>query len=203
MIMNDIHGLVLAGGRSSRMGRDKAALEYDGRPQTIRAFELLRPYCVAVYLSNRRAQAEAPGHAGLPQIHDTAENLGPLGGILAAFDFKPEAAWLVVACDLPFLDANTLAALIRARDRNRIATAFKSAHDSLPEPLCALYEPECVPVIRRLLAEGIRCPRKIMLRSNVRLLDPVNPVALDNINFPAEYERARQGIGADTPEPCS
>src|SRR5487761_1810759 len=83
-----LYGLVLAGGRSTRMQRDKAALEYAGRSQLERAVELITPLVERVFVSVRPDQAGDPGEAE-----------GPIAGIIAAQTRHPDAAWLVLACD--------------------------------------------------------------------------------------------------------
>ncbi len=183
-------GLVLAGGRSRRMGRDKAQLVYREKPQQQAAFELLAGVCDKVYLG-LRADQEA---GGLPVIHDRFLDFGPAGGILSAMHQLPDHAWLVLACDLPFLEAATLETLLEQRVTQKAATAFRSATDGLPEPLCAIWEPAMLPVLHRFLAAGISCPRKMLIKSSVRLLDLPQAEALDNINHPDEYEKARQRL---------
>ena len=102
-----LRGLVLAGGRSERMQTDKGALHYHGLDQRQHTAALLAEFCPDVRVSVRPDQAaELP--AGLTALPDTFLNLGPLGGILSAFQADPNAAWLVLACDLPFLTRDTL-----------------------------------------------------------------------------------------------
>jgi len=73
-----VYGLVLAGGRSSRMHRDKAALQYHGRTQLDWAMSLIVPYVERAFVSVRPDQAEDPVRARFPTIADTHENLGPI-----------------------------------------------------------------------------------------------------------------------------
>lgn len=185
-----IYALVLAGGRSTRMQQDKAALSYHGRNQLEWAVELLRLHAERVFVSVRPDQTSDAVRARFDQIVDTRENLGPIAGIIAAQEKFPHAAWLVLACDLPFLDAKTLECLIAARQPKRLATAFRSAHDGLPEPLCTIYEPASREAILTHVARGKDCPRKFLINSDVQLLDQPNPRALDNVNTPAEYGTA-------------
>lgn len=185
-----VYGLVLAGGRSTRMGRDKAALRYAGRTQLERAMALLAPHVVRAYVSVRRDQQADAVRAPFPQIHDRHEGLGPIAGILAAQHEHPEAAWLVLACDLPLLDAATITHLLAARERSALATAYRSSHDGLPEPLCAIYEPRSRAALADYVARGKDCPRKFLISAGAHLLDEPNPRALDNINTPAEYGSA-------------
>lgn len=188
-------GLVLAGGRSSRMGRDKALLSVHGQTQLERAAALLSPYCAKAFVSCRHDQAEQPHFRAFEQVHDRFLDCGPSGGILSAMTAFPESAWLVVACDLPLLDPDTLAELIRRRDPLRTATAYLSSTDGLPEPLCAIYEPRARSRLLRQLATGKPCPRKVLIQSHPRLLTLGRPRALSNMNSPQEYREAVEAGG--------
>jgi molybdopterin-guanine dinucleotide biosynthesis protein A len=181
-----IYALVLAGGRSTRMQRDKAALTYHGRTQLEWAVSLLAPHVERIFVSVRPDQTHDPVRAQFEQIVDTEQNLGPIAGILAAQAEYPQAAWLVLACDLPFVGRDTLTYLIESRRPDRVATAFRSSHDGLPEPLCAIYEPSSHEPLLAHVAKGKNCPRKFLINSDVQLIDEPNPRALDNVNTPQE-----------------
>ena len=186
-----LRGLVLAGGRSTRMGRDKAVLAYHGRDQLQVAFELLDEVAGPNFVSVRADQTSDPLRARYAQVIDGTLGVGPVAGILAALRTRPAAAWLVLACDLPFLDAPTLRALIAGRDPSRVATAFRSSYDGLPEPLCTLYSQAALPILEQAQADDFRCPRKILIRNDCRLLEPVTPRALDNANTPEDWATAK------------
>jgi molybdopterin-guanine dinucleotide biosynthesis protein A len=173
------------------MQRDKATLSYQGRSQLDRAMQLLESCVDQAYVSVRSDQRSDAARAPYAQIVDAQEGLGPIAGIAAAQALEPEAAWLVLACDLPYLESATLSHLIRHRDTARSATAYRSSHDGLPEPLCAIYEPRSAPLILDYIAAGKSCPRKFLIRSDAHLLEQPDPRALDNINTPAEYDAAR------------
>jgi molybdenum cofactor guanylyltransferase len=185
-----LYGLVLAGGRSTRMQRDKAALEYAGRTQLERAVELITPLVERVFVSVRPEQSGEPLRARFAQIVDSGEVAGPIAGIIAAQERHPDAAWLVLACDLPLLDEQTLGHLLRSRQPRRQATAYRSSHDGLPEPLCAIYEPSSREAIRAHVAGGRDCPRKFLINADTELIDQPDPGALDNVNTPKEYGSA-------------
>jgi molybdopterin-guanine dinucleotide biosynthesis protein A len=191
-----LYGLVLAGGRSTRMREDKAALRVGGRTQLEQAMALLAPHVARAFVSVRKDQRADPLRAGFEQIEDTRTNVGPIAGIVAAQERFPQCAWLVLACDLPLLDAATLAFLLRARAPERLATAFRSSHDQLPEPLCAVYEPASRAALLEYVARGQHCPRKFLAGADVRLVDEPNPRALDNANTPEEYAAAMSTIAA-------
>jgi len=190
-----LYGLLLTGGRSRRMQRDKAALEYAGRTQLARAIELLEPLVARVFVSVRADQLGDPQRATHACIVDVVPDVGPIGGIHAALHAHPEAAWLVLACDLPFLDTATLQQLIAARDPRRVATAFNSSHDGKPEPLCAIYELSSARLIDERIAAGRQCPRDFLANADAALLSLRNPRALDNINTGDEYREAQARLG--------
>jgi molybdenum cofactor guanylyltransferase len=197
-----LFGLVLAGGRSTRMQRDKAAIEYrPGETQLAAAMKLLESRVARSFVSVRAEQRADGARASWPQIIDRGGVEGPIAGISAALAEHPEVAWLVLACDLPFLDARTLDTLIAARDAGAEATAFQSSHDGLPEPLCAIYEPRARESLAAHIAGGRNCPRKFLINAKTRLLEQPNPHALDNVNTVAEYGAAMSALGtSETPQ---
>ena len=182
------------------MQRDKAAITYHGLTQLEWGVALLEPHVERTFVSVRPDQTGDPVRARFEQIVDSHENLGPIAGIVAAQARYPQAAWLVLACDLPFLDETTLAHLVRERDPDRVATAYRSSHDGLPEPLCAIFEPASGEALLSYMAAGKACPRKFLIQSDVRLVDEPNPRALDNVNTPEEYGAALTALNRPTPK---
>lgn len=194
-----LRGLVLAGGASSRMRRDKAALDYGGASQLDRAVALARRHVAEVFVSVRADQAGDPLRARHPLIIDTFADGGPIAGIRSAFARDPAAAWLVLACDLPLLSDAAIEHLIRSRDPAGFATAYRSSHDGLPEPLCAIWEPRSADALAQWVARGHKCPRKFLGAHPATLLDAIDARALDNVNTPEEYARARAALDGPTP----
>ena len=182
-----LYGLILAGGSSTRMHRDKAALQYGGKTQLDRAVDLAARHVGKVFVSVRANQAADPTRAQRPLIVDSVEGEGPIVGIRSALAAHPQVAWLVLACDLPFLSDTALSQLLRQRDPAALATAFRSTHDGLPEPLCAIWEPAAASALSVYQADGGRCPRKFLIRHAAPLLEPLDKHALDNVNTPEEY----------------
>ena len=189
-------GIVLAGGRSSRMGRDKAALHHpDGRTLARRTYDLLcETGCETVVLSLRHDQEIPEGFSdveNLSIVRDPAgESVGPIAGIVSGMRLHEDADWLVLACDLPRLDSITLSTLVSAKRDGEKFLSFRSEFDGLPEPLCALYASEALPVLEQAQADDFRCPRKILIRNHCRLLEPVTQRALDNANTPEDWASA-------------
>ncbi|MEN9362385.1 MAG: bifunctional molybdopterin-guanine dinucleotide biosynthesis protein MobB/MobA [Verrucomicrobiota bacterium] len=188
-----VQGLILSGGRSSRMGLDKGALDYHGRSMIAQAARLLAPHCAEIFVSCRAEQGLPEDAASLPRLHDVFLDLGPAGGILSAFARQPQAAWLVFACDLPLVTPEALSRLCAGRNPLKFATAYSSTHDGFPEPLLALYEPKARCRLLQFLALGKTCPRKMLINSPTQIL-PGYGSWLDNCNTPEERAAALRQI---------
>ncbi|WP_235183901.1 NTP transferase domain-containing protein [Hymenobacter sp. IS2118] len=188
-----LRGLVLAGGRSERMQTDKGALHYHALDQRQHTAALLGEFCPDVRVSVRPDQAAALP-AGLKPLPDTFLNLGPLGGLLSAFQADPNAAWLVLACDLPFLTRTTLDFLVTNRQPARAATALRSPWNDFPEPLVTIWEPRSYGQLLRFLGLGYSCPRKALINSDIELLTPPVPEELRNVNTPEERAAAEREL---------
>ena len=178
-----LHGLVLAGGRSLRMGEDKGNIAWHGKPQRLYVADVLANLCADVYISCR---AEQENEIPYPykSLKDTVDAGGPVVGILSAFARFPDVAWLVVACDLPLLNPDTLENLVHQRAPEMNVTAYRSPTDGLPEPLIAIWEPSSRP----LLVDYLKF--LVSISSAILLIDSHNPNALMNANTPADKENA-------------
>lgn len=197
-----LFGLVLAGGASTRMQRDKATIAYHGQPQLQWAFDQLSQVCAATFVSVRPDQRDEATRAQFPQIVDQQPGIGPIAGISAALLAHPKAAWLIVACDLPFVSERTLRDLIARRAPEKIATAYRSRHDNLPEPLCAIWEPAAREPLLAYVGTGKQCPRKFLINSpDVLLLDLPDARALDNVNTQEEFSAASAALNHPHPTP--
>ena len=188
-----LNGLVLAGGKSTRMGYDKASIQWHGKPQQYHVADMLQKYCKDVFISCREVQKENsyPEYKFLP---DTISGLGPYGAILTGFENNPERAWLVIACDLPLLNSSTIDYLIKNRNNNSIATTFESPYDHLPEPLITIWEPHSYPLLLTFLSQGVSCPRKALIHSDVTILQVPDPDTIMNVNTPSEAQLAERII---------
>ena len=193
-----LNGIVLAGGKSLRMGRDKSALEWHGKAQHYFMADLLQNYCENVFISCRPEQQPLI-HTHYKTLPDAYEGLGPYGALLSAFQKRADRAWLVTACDLPLLDADTLSYLVAQRDPNAMATTFESPFDGLPEPLITIWEPKAYAVLLAGLSQGKQCPRKPLLNNHVKIIQAKNAQALMNVNTPQEFEKAAQLLQQNNP----
>ncbi len=185
----ELYGLVLAGGKSSRMGHDKALINYHGAPHAKHLLNTLDGMGIKSFISCREDQQKRNGLEGLPMITDRFLDFGPLGGILSAMAQYPDKAWLVIACDLPYVSTTSIEALISERDASKEATAFYNIERKQFEPLFAVYEPNIYKRMLQYLGEGFTCPQKVLFNSPIKKLTLKNQGFLQNINTPEERLR--------------
>ena len=185
-----LYGLVLSGGKSTRMGKDKGLIEYHGIPQRDYIYNLLNQVCDETFLSVRKDQVtEIPKEFQV--IVDEDVYKGPYNGILSAHQKYPNVAWLVLACDLPLIDVAALKELIKERNTTKFATAFAVKENPLPEPLCAIWEADGLKasVLYMNSQEG-SCPRKFLINNDVELIFPTDERVLLNANSENDYQEA-------------
>lgn len=198
-----VAGVVLAGGLSSRMGRDKALLRVHGsdNPDLLaRTQGLLASLLPKCWVSCR------PGlpRAGYECVFDEKSDCGPVAGVVAALRMAQSqgfAAVLALSCDLPFMDAPTLRKLLAARDAapaETLATLYMDAASGRPEALSAVYEVAALPWFEDSLAfHGGRLNRVVPLERQFRLpYGPEEARPFFNLNRPGDLQRALDILGA-------
>lgn len=201
-----IKGLILTGGKSTRMGADKSELEYHGKPQKQFVKELLEDQGFETFYSVRHFDSSQGDNKqqnvissavekspSLNHIPDSFLNLGPFGGICSAFQKDPNAAWFVLATDLPFINQKLVRLLLEKRNPSKVATAVKGNQKQFPEPLVTIFEPKAYPILLQYLAQGYSCPRKMLINSDIEIVE-VDDDLIRNINTPEEYEVAKKEI---------
>ncbi|REH56387.1 molybdopterin-guanine dinucleotide biosynthesis protein A [Tenacibaculum gallaicum] len=184
-----VKGLILVGGKSTRMGTDKSELSYFGKPQKQYAKELLENCSLDTFFSVQKPSEKEN------EIHDTFLNLGPFGGICSAFQKNPNTAWLVLATDVPFVNKELISLLLQKRNPSKVATAIKGKNKEFPEPLITIYEPKAYGKLLQYLAQGYSCPRKMLINSDVEIVE-VDDILIRNINTPEEFKEAKREISS-------
>lgn len=187
-----INGLVLAGGKSSRMGEDKSMISYHGIPQRDFLLQMLHKIVPDVFLSCHPDSIPEMDDQVIP---DTFLDLGPYGGVLSAFRQNPNRAWLTVACDQPLIDESFLKELISQRDPEKIATCYYDPSTGFPEPMIVIWEPRAYPELLNYLSEGRSCLRKALINSDVKQVETDRPEVLRNANTPEEVIEMLKIIG--------
>lgn len=151
---------------------------------------LLQPVVEQFFVSVRSDQLDDRLRGAYPLIVDDQADLGPAGGLLAAHRRFDDVAWIVVAVDMPGLDAPTIRDLVESRNARRAATAYRSPIDGCVEPLCAIYEPATLARFAQQAAAGHDLsPRRLLSDSDVEFVALTREGALANINTPADLKR--------------
>lgn len=178
-----MNAIILAGGESKRMGRNKALIERpDGTRQIDFITGLALECCDGVFISLRD---EGSISIDLPVIPDRHPGDGPIAALESAAA-SCGGPLLVLGCDLFLMDRETLAFLISHRDPTRKAICFRNRIDGRAEPLCAIYETAGLELATSALADGKRCARKFLESLDPVMLDLLHPAALDNVNTPSD-----------------
>ncbi len=188
-----LKGLVLAGGKSQRMGSDKGTIDYHGKSQREYEADMLTGLCEEVFLSFSQNQSDEAVRS-YPVIKDTFVGLGPYGAILSAFREHPNYAWLTVACDLPLLNGVALDLLVARRNPSKLATCFHNPETNFPEPLITIWEPRAYPVLLEFLSQGYSCPRKVLINTEVEeiIVDDVDFMV--NVNDPQALSAIKEKL---------
>jgi molybdenum cofactor guanylyltransferase len=185
-----LKALILKGGKSQRMGMDKHLIEYHGVSQEKYLQSELESLGIETFLSQSGASDEKN------TIADSFLDLGPYGGILSAFREDPNAAWLVLACDMPLIDKSEILYLVDCRNTSKIGTACYNPETDFPDPLFTIWEPKAYPILLNYLSQGYSCPRKVLINENIELIHLPEPKVLKNCNTPEEMKEVLLEIEA-------
>lgn len=143
-----ITGIILAGGKSLRMGTDKAFLQLNGKTLLERAIELVQPLCNSIIISSNNPEHKKFGYEIIP---DEIKNCGPLGGIYSSLK-KSETDWnFVISVDSAFVKSDFIQHLISEIDN---LDAVVPIHPKGKEPLIALYHKNCMVEMESMLQSG-------------------------------------------------
>jgi molybdopterin-guanine dinucleotide biosynthesis protein A len=196
--VTDVTGVVLAGGQSRRMGRDKALLELSGETLLERTVHLLSSICGEVLVIGR--DASSPATSGACALPDDQPGLGPLGGIATALRALRTERAFFVACDMPLLQPDLIRYLISLTGEAD-AVVPRSAYG--PQPLHAVYSVACLPAAESCLAEGECAVSTMLARVPTRIVAPDEWLPYDphglsflSANTPDEWQTILARISA-------
>jgi molybdenum cofactor guanylyltransferase len=195
-----IAAYILAGGRSSRMGRDKAMLSPGGTPLLMRIAALLAPLTGPPIIVGPPTRYAALGYNVIP---DDGASIGPLGGIATALRHSNQGWNLIVGCDMPFLTSRWLDYLIdRAVESNADAVIPQSAVGT--EPLCAIYRKICITPLLAAIARGTRKVTDALTSLKIDTVIPEQWKPFDesghlfkNMNTPGDFDEANTILERD------
>ena len=191
-----VTGVVLAGGTSRRIGRDKALLELDGRPLIRIVVERMAQVCAEVLI----VSGDAPRYTdlGVPVVTDRFPGVGVLGGLHAGLSAASHDLALAVGCDMPFLNPRLLRAFVTWAEGFDVAVLRRGEQ---VEPLHAAYRRTCLPAMEAAIRAGKRRIVSFFPQARVRYVTEEEVAPLDpdlrsfrNINTPEEWEAVRAEI---------
>jgi len=198
-------GYVLAGGGSTRFGRDKALVEIGGRPMIARMIELLQSVTTEVKI------VAVPGkyaEFGAEIVEDQWPGEGPLGGVITALEDAAQSAarpeWnLVVSCDMPFLTQEWLAFLGERATKSKAQVVFPHSASG-PEPLCACWQTGAAAELRSGFERAVRKVTEGIALLRAEVLDEADWKRFDsagrlfwNMNTASDYEETRRMLEAE------
>lgn len=196
--MFDATGFITAGGRSSRMGTDKAWLEIEGEPLIKRTLAALQPVTSSVAII---ANTDAFNSLGVPVFGDEHQGVGPLEAVRVALSNTQTRRVLLVACDLPFITSELFSFLLSLPATNEVVVPLSA--DNQLEPLCAIYCKDSLPTVIDLIEQGERKMAKLFEHVQTRFVEfeeirKLEGASLffENINTPEDYERTLQRVSA-------
>jgi molybdopterin-guanine dinucleotide biosynthesis protein A len=177
-----LYGLVLAGGKSSRMGFNKIMLDFHGEPQVVWLHKLLQSFCSKVFVSGR--PDIIPGEFEF--IEDHYESGGPMNGILSAMRLHPSASWLVVPVDMPNVDGAVIRFMLAKRDESKTATYFTDAQGQAIEPLPIILEASAFQLLMNRFEQGEASLNKFLKSTQSIPIIAQDPKWLINVNSPEQ-----------------
>lgn len=183
-------GWILTGGRSTRMGRDKALLEMDGTPLALAAARKAGEVCDRVTLVGNPSLA---GILGLPVVEDAFPGQGPLAGIEAALRCSERDWNLVLACDMPGVSADDLELIFTAALAGSKDGAVPRDEGGHLEPLCAVYHRRCHVAILEAMKKGIRRVTDALQMLELTYVPVSRGAAFANLNTPEDLRKYKNG----------
>ena len=178
-IAQNITGIILSGGKSSRMGSDKASLLLNGKPFIQHVIEAVKPLVNTLFIVSSNPEHDI---FDLERINDYMEDAGPLSGLYTGLAHSKTEYNLVLSCDIPFIKTETLSLLLDENFSGYDIVQLSSNSKSMP--LIALYKKSCAPICLELLNSGERRLRKAIEKFNVKTIevDCIQAYQTHNIN---------------------
>jgi len=185
---NPLYGLIVCGGQSSRMGVDKSLLVYFDKPQRYYLYKMLKKICSDVFLSLNKNQIEKGNYQII--IDDKKyENIGPMSALLSAFERYPNADFLVIGCDYPFIKTSELQELIYQGINENYGISFFNPESQFREPLLGIYKAQCCNNLKEQYLNGNYSLNQFLESVKAKKINPLNIESLKSIDTIEEYNQ--------------
>lgn len=182
-----ISGYVFAGGKSRRMGTDKALLTIEKQPILLRMIKLIEPFCENVAISGQNADYST---FNIEMISDVYSGIGPISGIYSCLNQTANDWNLLISVDVPFVNREMIQYLLSNRDKS---DAIIPKHASGVEPLVGLYHKSIFPVVEEMILKGDYKLMNLLAKLNTKYLDCFEilneyPRLFHNLNSPDDFQ---------------
>ncbi len=194
-------GLIVCGGQSTRMGKDKSLLDYHGLAQRYYLYDLLQPLCKKVFLSCNSEQAGGidAGHAFIVD-DEKYKNTGPMAALLTVFEQYPNDSLFVIACDHPFIRKEDLLQLLDSRDNIADAVCFFNESAKVYEPLLAVYEKKIAATVLENFNLRQYSLQAVLIQVNACKVCPQEMQRIRSIDTMSDHLSALEEIKRETAE---
>lgn len=183
-----ITGIILSGGKSSRMGRDKGMVPLNDRPLVEFAAEVLRKDCDPILIGTNDHQYEK---FGFPLVGDVIKGIGPIGGIYSCLEYSRTTDNFILSCDMPMISGDLVRYILEHRQHH---DAVIPMFNGRPEPMCAYYRKEITFRLKDQIMNGVYKVQEVVKKLNTRYLDITSELdfyhdhLFANINSAADLE---------------
>jgi molybdopterin-guanine dinucleotide biosynthesis protein A len=189
--MSGVYGLVVCGGKSTRMGTDKSMLNYHGQSQRYHLYEMLNELCNHVFIScNKEQAASIPDKYAAIVDDEQYGNIGPMVALLTAFDKYPYANFLVVGCDYPHLQIEELDRLIKVSLQFNRSTSLYNIESKLIEPLISVYQHNIKYQLEQNFKQSKHSLRMLLEDVDAHVIEPLNYMSIISIDNLQQYNEA-------------
>lgn len=177
--------LILTGGKSTRMGRDKYLMKQNGKPQFEYLYDMFQQAGIPAFLSCSKEQDKTILDA-YPKLIDLYDGIGPIGGIQTAIAHDAKSSWLVIACDLTNITIGDITQLSDANDEKHDVITYKKKDTDYYETTISIYNPSSFGLIKKQVEHQQYSLQKILKGSKVKVISPLGDENLKNVNRPED-----------------
>lgn len=190
--MNSLYGLILCGGKSSRLGKSKYNIRKDGVELYTWWTNVLGRVCVKTYVSCQSSQKTEIDHPNL--ILDEFVHAGPLEGIYKAFQLHKTVNWLVIACDLVYAEYPDINTLVTSNEENNDGICYENLETGDPFPLMTIYNSKIYSLLKKEYHSDLKSPKRLLMHSNIKKIKPSDSIILKGINTPEDFDAWRKSV---------
>jgi molybdopterin-guanine dinucleotide biosynthesis protein A len=186
--MSGVYGLVVCGGKSTRMGTDKSMLNYHGQPQRYHLYDMLNRLCERTFIScNKEQAATIPDKYAVIVDDEQYGDIGPMVALLTAFDKYPDASFLIVGCDYPHLQVGELDRLIKVSLQSNKSTSLYNIEEKIVEPLISVYQHDIKYQLEQNFQQSKHSLRMLLCEVNAHIIEPPNYMSIISIDNLQQY----------------